>query len=420
MLAAQSARLLPDGWLSTFSASANAGLRHLRLTSIPADLTCLTQLTRFDALVWPWSPRPMNLGPVAALPSLRHLRLLDESFSGRLKDDIIIQERQQLMRLSTLTSLTQLRVALGFDVSELPALPALRSLRCRRAQLHDRQLLSSCPQLTELDILAVTAAPEQQAAPPCLLPQLQRAVLGRLGGVVALAPHLRHLTCPLRPAPLPGQSGSRPVSPPQSDMFTHALSQLSQLRSLYLPGGSAGDISRALQQAVAQQCTRLVLRICGWDLALLPACRAMHTLELQPMESDSAFALRAVCWLAAMQDSSVREFVCYLPDFPWITAAPNAWLPLLAGWRSLRRLVLHSRLIPGSLQALAAACARRGSPLTRIELRYSEQDQVEPTYEAWMRGCGAACASVERAHPAITCIAVKAPGAEDVDAYVHH
>jgi hypothetical protein len=388
----------------------NAGLRHLALEDIPADLTRLTQVTRFEARVQ-LRARPANLGPVAALPGLRHLVLL-EADPCQADADTGALEAEQLLRLSTLTSLTQLRVELGVEVSELPALPALRSLSCRRARLRGCQLLSSCPQLTELDILTVAAAPEQQAAPPCL-PQLQRAVLNRLCGLAELAPHLRHLTCYVWPEV---QSAHSPGA-----ALAHELSQLTQLRSLQLNYRSADDIGTALQQAVAWQCTRLVLRTGAWDLELLPACRAMHTLELCPNEHSWLGRMpgseqRAARWLAAMQDSSVRELVCHSPNY-WRRDETHGWLPLLAGWRSLRRLVLHSWLIPGSLEALAAACAREGSPLTRIELHHADRFQGTCAYLAWMGSCDAACASVERAHPAITCIAVRTAVRGVQDAY---
>jgi len=397
-----------------------AGLRQLTINTIPADLACLTQLTLLEVTLVHKADRPLAAAPIAALTGLRSLALRSYAFLGA---EVEQQERQQLLLLSTLTSLQLLHLDLDCCLEQLPPLPELRTLRAPAAVLDDAQL-RQMPHLTQLHVHAWHSVEAAAALPPPC-PRLQSVRVMDRTRLACFAPGVCHVTCPHR-----FKTARRNASRWRSDSDQWRLADmgdLTQLRSLQVGVGVPGlGCPEVLWAAAAGQLTRLVLTDFRFDEKLLHLCGVVPALELRlHREYDGGGHVQRTqrmdvsSWLLVMKGSAVRDLtVCFEQEIGMVFSLH--WLSLLAGWRKLRRVALRCRLPPTTLQSadlrepfrrpncgahivrLAAACKAWGSPLEQLELHFGEEARVR--CDAWfVRHLHDTCAAVERANPRITC-----------------
>jgi hypothetical protein len=405
-----------------------AGLRQLTINTIPADLACLTHLTLLEVALAHKADRPLAAAPIAALTRLRHLDLCH--CGGSVGEEVQQQERQQLLLLSTLTSLQLLHLDLEWRLEQLPPLPELRTLRTA-AVLDDAQL-RQMPHLTELlvhawrDVEAAAALP-----PPC--PRLQSVCVMDRTCLASFAPGVRHVSCPFNPR---DTDVSDCYSSDYRDCFAYDrvhfqsdqwrladMRDLPQLRSLQVDVGVPGlGCPEVLWAAAAGQLTRLVLTDFRFDEKLLHLCGVVSALELHldpEYGGNGPEVMDVKCWLLGMGSCAVRDLtVCFSQQDDKVSDWEH-WLPLLADWRKLRRVALHWRLPPMTRQAaadllasphdysdpivgLAGACQAQGSPLEQLELHFGKEARAcgDDVFMEYVHGT---LVAVERASPRITC-----------------
>jgi hypothetical protein len=215
--------------------------------------------------------------------------------------------------------------------------------------------------------------------------QLQRLLVADFVDVDlgSVAPNLRHLSCTEEALPR-----------------LRAGLQRSQIDSLDLNCGAEAFASFAadLGAAVGSQCSRLVFHMCDFDDdSLLLACGAVPRLDLAGYGMDMAHRMNMCLRTLTERGCAVRHLVLNLDQGNEPTAEQ---LRPLARWPCLQRLSIHG-WAACDVSALAADCLTQGSPLTRIDLHVIIIAGAPP---CWVQACEV-CAGVERANPAITCVA---------------